>query len=197
MKIEQDGLQITSYELLEDSATVQAASNSSLVTRNSSAPGGAVYWLLVLMGLGTFAPCVLLPEWRAYQAVRAVEMTEQQRLDNMASLVQREKNLLEGMQSDPAVIARVARRDLHFFRPGETTVPVDVPLVASTASATAVTTVDLPPSLARAGTYLPNFNYDALFCDPQTRRILMVFSIGLIGTAIALFWQRTTQMNVE
>lgn len=196
MKIEQDELQVTSYELPEDSATLQVVRNSSHVTRNG-APGGAVYWLLVLMGLGTFAPCVLLPEWRAYQAVRAVEMTEQQRLDNMASLVQREKNLLEGMQSDPAVIARVARRDLHFFRPGETTFAVDVPLVATTAGTTAATTVDLPPSLARAGAYLPNFNYDALFCDPQTRRILMVLAIGLIGTAIALFWQKSAAMNVE
>jgi len=191
MRIGHRKLRVTGYELPSSPLDEQGASNPSPVTRNQP-PGGTVYWLLVLMGLATFAPCVLLPEWREYQAIRAVERVEQQRLDDMAGLVQREKNLLEGMQSDPAVIARVARRDLRFFRPGETTVSVDVPvLAATTQQGASVATDELPPSLRRAGAYLPNFNYDALFCDPKTRTMFMALSVGLIVTAIGLFWHRT------
>jgi len=148
--------------------------------------------MLILMGLGVFAPCILLPEWRAYQAVRAVELAEQHRLDEMKRFVDRERSLLEGMQSDPGVIARIARRDLQFHRPGETTVAVNVPLVGTaTENPFVVPATEPPPALARTGAYLPNLNYDALFCEPKTRLVLMILSMGVIVTAIALFWQKS------
>lgn len=147
--------------------------------------------MLILMGLGTFAPCVLLPEWREYQALRLVEQAEQHRLDAMQRVVERERHLLEAMQRDPAAIARIAQRDLHFYRPGDTTIAVDVPVMPAGVQAPfSAEPVNPPAALARAHAYLPSLNYDALFCDAGTRSILMVMSVALIATAIASFWRR-------
>jgi cell division protein FtsB len=154
------------------------------------ARGGFVFWMLIVMGLAAFAPCVLLPEWREYQAVRIAEQAEKHRLDAMQRVVERERHLLDAMQSDPAVIARLAQRDLHFYRPGDTTIAVDVPPVECAHDAFAAKPIELPAVLARTGAYLPRFNYDALFCDRHTRPILMAMSVGLIVTAIALFWRK-------
>jgi hypothetical protein len=158
--------------------------------------GGFVYWMLLLMGLATFTPCVVLPEWREYQALRMAEQTERHRLDEMQRVVDRERNLLEAMQSDPAVIGRLAQRDLHFRRPGDTSVAVSVPLTATALQAPFVgKPIEPPVALARARSYLPDFNYDALFCDNRTRPIIMVMSVGLIVTAIALFSGKTSVRN--
>jgi len=144
--------------------------------------------MLILMGLATFTPCVVLPEWREYQALRLVEQAERHRLDSMQRVLDRERKLLEAMQSDPAVIARIAQRDLHFRRPGDTSVSVLAPFTATVLQEPFVPKPTEPPvALARVRSYLPNFNYDALFCDDRTRLVIMVMSIGLIVTAIALF----------
>ena len=161
--------------------------HSTFVIRHSPS-GGFVYWILILMGLAAFTPCVVLPEWREYQALRQGEQAERHRLEEMQRVVDRERNLLEAMQSDPAVIARIAQRDLHFHRPGDTSVSVSVPLTATAIpEAFVAEPIDPPVALARARSYMPDFNYDALFCDDRTRPIIMVMSVGLIVTAIALF----------
>ena len=152
--------------------------------------------MLILMGLAAFTPCVVLPEWREYQALRAAEQAERHRLDEMQRVVDRERNLLEAMQSDPAVIARLAQRDLHFHRPGDKSVAVSVPLTTTALQDPFVAEPIAPPvSLARARSYLPDFNYDGLFCDDRTRPIILVMSVGLIVTAIALFSGRTPLRN--
>ena len=163
---------------------------------DSTPRGGFVYWMLIFMGLATFTPCVILPEWREYQAVRLAEQAERHRLGEMQRVVDRERNLLEAMQSDPAVIARIAQRDLHFRRPGDTSVAVAVPFKATAIpEAFVAEPIEPPVALARARSYIPDFNYDALFCDDRTRPIIMVMSVGLIVTAIALFSTRAPLRN--
>ena len=163
---------------------------------DKSPRGGFVFWMLILMGLATFTPCVVLPEWREYQAVRLAEQAERHRLDEMQRVVDRERNLLEAMQSNPAVIARIAQRDLHFRRPGDTSVSVSVPLTATALpEAFVAEPIEPPVALARVRSYMPDFNYDQLFCDDRTRPIIMVMSVGLIVTAIALFSTRAPVRN--
>ncbi len=182
-------LPIASCQLDGDGGVHSPIANRQSQIDNPSR-GGLVFWMLMAMGLGTFTPCVLLPEWREYQAMHAAEQAEQHRLDRMREVVERERHLLEAMQSDPAVIARVAQRDLRFYRPGDTTVAVDVPLAASSEQPFAAKPIEPPAFLARAGGYLPRFNYDALFCDSRTRPILLAMSVGLIVVAIGLFWRK-------
>ena len=105
----------------------------------------------------------------------------------MRRVVERERRLLEATRDDPAVIARLAKRELGFRRRGELSVLVSVPQ-KSVAHETAFTPdpVPLPRSLARLAGYLPDYNYDAVFCDDQTRAIVMAMSVALICLALCL-----------
>ena len=185
-----------------------------------SCPGRAgatvVFWVLVLMGLSTFAPCVLVPQWRQYQALCLAEQTAEHRLDLLRSRVEKERRLLEALRSDPAVVARLAQRDLGFRRPYEQVIRVAVPAnpaepptmpVSPRCSATLggspgcsaascgwhARPVQPPPMIARALSYLPNYNYDRIFCEDDTRPILMGLSVALIVAAFGLFNRRWTK----
>ncbi len=167
--------------------------------------GGAtvVFWLLVLMGLATFTPCVLLPQWRQYQNLRSAEQTAQHRLDVLRTRVAQQERLLEALHSDPAVVARFAQRDLGFRRPLERVIPVSVPATAAApptipaphrCSAAScgwhMQPVQPPPVIARALSYLPDYNYNRIFCDDDTRPILMGSSVAIIALAFALYSRR-------
>ena len=180
---------------MEDDAP-ELFNRQSTIANRQSPRGGFVYWMLILMGLAAFTPCVVLPEWREYQALRLAEQAERHRLDEMQRVVERERDLLEAMQSDPAVMARLAQRDLHFRRPGDTSVAVSVPLTTvAPEDPFMASPIEPPLALARARSYLPDFNYDQLFCDDRTRLIILVMSVGLIVTAIALFSGRVPVRN--
>ena len=66
----------------------------------------AVFWLLVLMGLATFTPCVLLPQWRQYETLCMAEQSAQHRLEVLQGRIETERRTLEALRSDPAVVAR-------------------------------------------------------------------------------------------
>lgn len=148
---------------------------------------GLVFWILVLMAVGAFTPCVLLPEWRTYQALRTAEQAQQHRLDTLQSVVDRDRRLYEAMRSDPAVIARAAQRTLRFRRPGEVSVLLSAPVPGNPAEEQFVPDAVLaPPLLARGASYLPSYDYDAVFCDDRTRSIVMVMSVTLLIVALCL-----------
>ncbi|MFQ5590968.1 MAG: septum formation initiator family protein [Phycisphaerae bacterium] len=155
------------------------------------ASGKLVFWLLALMGVSTFVPCVLLPQWRQYQALSVAEQTAQHRLDVLHGRIEQETRLLEALRSDPAVVARFARRDLGFHRANERVVRFSAPLVpAARADRFTPSPVAPPPVLARLASYLPDYNYDAVFCEDDTRPIIMALSLGLIAAAYVLLGRR-------
>ena len=169
--------------------------------RTERRPGGAVFWLLLVMGLSTFAACIVLSEWRQYQAIQVTRQREQYRLDQLQHRVDTERRNLEALQTDPAVVTRIAQRDLGFHRPGQPSVAVQTagrvaglstwhepPFVA--------TPVNPPEWVRRAGSVLPRFNYDAVFCEGGARSIVMVMSVALIVIAFALFGFTPTGSNV-
>ena len=65
-----------------------------------------VFWLLIGMGFATFAPCILLPEWREYQVLRLVEQREQFKIDQLQAAINDEQKRLEALGSDPEAVAR-------------------------------------------------------------------------------------------
>ena len=146
-----------------------------------------VAWLLLAMAIATFAPCVLLPEWRAYQSVCLAKQEAQFRVDAMRTLLDRERRLIAAIQTDPAVVTRLARREFPYRNPGDEIVTI----VLSAEPAHDVHSfkpqpVELPPSLAQAAKHLPDLDYDGLFCDDRTRLPLMAMSIGLVGVGVWL-----------
>ena len=165
---------------------------------NSTAPqppaphGGAlVSWVLLLMGLFAFAPCVILPDWRNYQALHMAQQVEQHHLERMQSLVDQERRRLEAVQSDPAVVARLAKRDLRYRDPGEIAVRVDLPPQGETGDASTVDPfvpepVSPPGIFGRLADYLPQYPYDQVFCDEHTRIVLMTMALVMIVLGLCL-----------
>lgn len=170
-----------------ESGTVRAASRAG--------GGSAVFWFLIVLGVGTFAPCILVPEWRAYQAAKIVEQRERHRVNRLKALVERERRQLEAIQNDPTVVARLAQRDLGFHRPGETVIAVPVNVADAQAHLAEVdddesfVPAPIPPPtwFSRAFWWLPDLNYDAIFCEPSTRNIVMLMSLSVIMVAVVLF----------
>ena len=163
-----------------------------------SSNGAAVFWFLFVLGVVTFAPCIIVPEWRNYQVAKVAEQREKHRLDKLRQVVASERRQVEAIQNDPTVVARLAQRDLGFLRPGEKIVAVDVgdshqfAGMADLDEDYFVPAPVLPPSwFTRATWWLPDFNYDAIFCDPSTRPIVMLMSISVIVVAVALFHRPT------
>lgn len=149
---------------------------------------GLVFWLLLGLALAAFVPCILLPEWRAYQAIQIARQSQQHRLDQMQRVVERERRLIVAMQSDPAVIARMAQRELRYQQPDSEPVmvftePVDMtPRDSSRPAAVSPPT----PGLTRVLRNLPDYNYDTVFCDEQIRVVIVAMCVALMGVAL---WQ--------
>lgn len=148
-----------------------------------------LFWGLLLLGTSGLAPAILLPQWRAYESTCVAEQREQHRHQRMADAVAQERRLLDGLRTDPALVERVAQRDLSVRPMGGDIVPVSaathVPeggdegfVPAPVAPPTWV-----QPTLAR----LPALDYDAVFCEPPTRTIIIVLSLGVMCTALLLY----------
>lgn len=149
--------------------------------------GAVVYWLLLAMAFSALTPCVLLPEWRAMQALELTERAAAARTEAMRGRVADEQRMLDAMQKDPGAMARLAQRDLRLRRPDERQVPVG--LAAFTPDLRTDLSEPTPEPLA-VGPVWPDLRYDRYFCDPQTRPIIMGMSVGLAAVAFLLFGRR-------
>ncbi len=156
----------------------------------SSAGSSFVFWMLLAMGMSTLAACVLVPAWGEY----AEQATSEQRADYQVAKLQhavdQEKRLLEALRSDPAAIARLAKRELAYREPNEQVLSVDTakpgPFPVDLADGFVPQPVDPPAVVANMIHWLPNYDYQTVFCDPQTRLTLIVMSVALICLAFVL-----------
>jgi hypothetical protein len=165
--------------------------------------GAAVFWFLILLGVSTFAPCIIVPEWRNFQSAKVAEQRERHRLESLREVISRERRQVDAIQNDPTVVGRLAQRDLGFHRPGDTVVPVAIENQDHYASVAELDDEDFVPSpvlppvwFSRATWWLPDFNYDAIFCDPSTRPIVMLMSVTVIVVAVVLF-HRASQARAQ
>lgn len=164
--------------------------------------GAIVYWLLVGMGVSSLAMCVLWPEWREYQAIRTAEQVQRKRVDSLRSTLCEERRRLEALRDDPAVIARLARRELNYRGPSDRLVAVKVvntapdvrrsPDLSFDGESSAGPDRDLQPPLTSPSfaAFLPQYDYDHVFSDDPCRWVLATLSVGLLIVAVILFRRR-------
>jgi len=146
-----------------------------------------VAWCLLFMAVVTFAPAVVLPEWRAYQASRVALQEEQYRLDAMTEVVDRQRRLVESIQTDPGVVTRIALREYGAKPRDEEIVSIPVEVEPTPQDRPFVpTAVEPPPVISRLTRHLPDLDYDAVFCDEQTRLIVIALSLVLMAVAVWL-----------
>ncbi len=172
---------------------MQGADSSSAVDSGPGPVGEAggsplVFWGLLALALAGFLPCVLLPVWREYQAVALAAQVEEQRVEVMRRHVDQQRRALDALREDPAVVARLAQRELAYVRPGQSEVPVPGVARVVAAPATPLTpgAVDPPPPVAAVVARLPKADYDRLFCEEPTRTIVALLSGGVLVAAFAI-----------
>ncbi len=147
-----------------------------------------VFLLLTSMALAALIPCVLLPEWRKYQVLDRAAQVEQHKLADLNREIEEAQAHLDALCSDPGAVARLAQRDLGYRRKGMRSIPVAAVTVPKEAGDMFRPTPVAPPAVVRrAVAFLPALDYDRIFCDEETRPIVMLMSIGLIVTAFAVF----------
>lgn len=159
------------------------------------------FWALVGMSLAAFVPCILLPEWRSYEMLEIQRQREQHRLDVTRQALDAEKRLLSAIRNDPAVIDRIAQRELKYQRADEQVVRVAVATDGSTVppDGTSPSVADRsfvpvqvkpPTPVARVVAILPDFDYDRIFCEERSRSFIMCISVALLAVAYALYGRR-------
>lgn len=161
---------------------------SGQTPRMSPPPSPAVFWLLIFLGFTGLVPCILLPEWRELQTLQLTEQQERHKVNLLHRTVDREERGLALLQTDPAAVARLARRDLRFHNPGETVVHVPVQLATGVVDEPFTPEPVSPPVwLTPYLAYLPAMDYDAVFCEPGTRQVVLIMSMSMIALALVLF----------
>ncbi len=173
-----------------DSAREEAA-----VAERGDGGAGLVFWILIALAVATLAPCLVLPAWREYQQADLTAQIRTRQAELADAEVARLERRLDAIHNDPAVVARLARRELAYRGPGEelVAVPVDCTVDAPLPPALNLdefVPVQPPVGITRLLAYLPDWDYDALFCTSPTRETLMGMSAGLIAAAFIIFWPR-------
>jgi hypothetical protein len=151
---------------------------------------GAVYWLLVTMGVGGLALCVLLPESRELQRLAAAEQAHVRSLNAIRQNLEREERLLEALQGDPAVLARLARRELNYRSPYDRFVTLAAEESAPLVVPEDEPGVSSPQTADPLRAYLPDYDYDGMLHHAETRNAIAFLSIALLATSAGLFWRR-------
>lgn len=151
-------------------------------------PSALMFWLLALLATAVFVPCVLAPVWSDYKAMALAERLEARETIRLQAEIERLGLHLQALQNDPAVIARVAQRDLGYSRAGLSVVPLDsVPVIETRAGLEPILPIEPPPAVASFLEWVPFTRRAQLFNDPASRAILMCLSGGLLAAAFTLF----------
>ena len=166
-------------------------------TASESRPSPLWFWLLVLFASAMFAPCVLVPVWKDYQAIKLAERFEIATVEKMRRDIEQQGRRLDALRTDPGAVARVAQRDLAYTRQGEFSVRVEtVPVPRGNTVTTAVQPVRPPAAVFRALSWLSiEPAHLEVFADPVLRTTVMCLSGGLILAACLIFPPRRRDMG--
>jgi hypothetical protein len=151
-----------------------------------------MFWVLAFLAVLTFAPCLLLPEWRTVEGLRLSESVKsallQKKRDRLAGL----EHKLAVLDHDPAAVGRLALRSMGYQPVQGEMVPVIVSDVRVTPrffpSESTIgqrsLVAELPSTIRSAASWLPSWDYDQVFARGSSRRWLMALSVGLLLAAI-------------
>ncbi len=162
--------------------------------RYSSVVESVFFWLMLLAGAASLAPCLVLPAWLERQAHLSCLAAHQKYVADLRYRLQSARKQIEHLENDPAYLLRLAEHDLGGLLkvPNVRTIPVDpgTPLEQAgqaEADAPSVTEDELIPELSSALAELvrrcPRVD---MFVNPETRPVIMVMGATLLAAAILL-----------
>lgn len=175
--------------------------------RNSKADGptnghGAVaqhcimFWVLTVLAMAVFAPCVLAPIYAETEQIMETERKLEQLVSDLKEQANRNEERIKAIQGDPQVNQRIIRRELNYRFEGEQ-------IIQWSAAELAGTRLDLsmlenpqeplppinpyPAWVLKLGKWLPAWPWRKLFVDSPNRELLAIMAAGLLATAFLLY----------
>ncbi len=150
-----------------------------------------MFWLLCGLSFAILVPCVLVPEWKGLEKALIAEQYQAFKVAQLRKEVERETRLVEAIRSDPAVVTRLAQRDLGLYRRDERAILVGLSPVVPLDSALFVPKPLTPPGFIDQVSRLFELVVPMeFFSEPQTRTALMALATGLLVVAFTLFARR-------
>ncbi len=161
----------------------------------SDGGAGLTFWMMILLAIAVFAPCLVLPAWREYQTAELIERMTNDRVRLAEVEISNLRRELDAIHNDPAAVTRLARRELEYREPSDQIIAVPVSTIAGVSpqrqAGAKWQPTEPPVAISRLTRLLPHKNFDALFCDSPTRETLMAMSAGLFFAAFIVFWPRS------
>jgi cell division protein FtsB len=143
-------------------------------------------WLMLLIGGASLYACVFLPPWLELRALRQEHADAQTRIADLEKRLAAATRQIEHMQSDPAYIERLARKEFGTETPGVEIIPVETrqgTVDEPAAAPPATPREELATTVERAAHTNPLV---AVFVLDQTRPTVMAMSGVIVIIALVL-----------
>lgn len=150
-------------------------------------PSGVVFWLLVGLAVPTLAASLIVPEWRNLVALDVARQWEAHRVEQLNEQITAGQRALDAIRADPAVVARLAMRELNYRREGHDTIALGLPVSApQDQAAFAAQPMSPPEPVSSLASRVPA-SVVGVFADGDLQPILIGLSASVLACAFVLF----------
>ncbi|NLE59148.1 MAG: hypothetical protein GX616_12365 [Planctomycetes bacterium] len=155
-----------------------------------------MFWVLTVLAMVVFAPCVLAPIYAETEQIMETEQKLERLVADLKQQADRNEERITAVKGDPQVNQRIIRRELNYRFDGEQ-------IIQWSAAELAGTRLDLsmlenPPEplppinpypawVLTLGEWLPVWPWRKLFVESPNRELLVIMAAGLLATAFFLY----------
>jgi len=186
----------------DNSQAGPSAKGGARPAHQSDSPGAAaaqhciMFWVLTVLALAVFAPCVLAPIYVETEQILQAEQELERWVADKTEEMKRNDERVKAIKADPQVNQRIIRRELNYRFEGEQLIqwssaelakmPLDLSMLENTHE-------PLPPVnpypawVLKVGEWLPAWPWRKLFVDSPNRELLVIMAAGLLATAFFLY----------
>jgi cell division protein FtsB len=150
-----------------------------------------MFWGLLMMAGATFAACVLVPILVEYEQLTQQLIDTQRQTAALEAELQQTEKTIEAIRTDPAAAEQSAKIGLNYRRSGERQITVlserEIEVLGNEAAPAPEGPPPEPIPTPRLYHGLAALPWRSLFCEPTSRRVLLITSGGMILLAFALY----------
>jgi hypothetical protein len=193
----------TPASIEDNQATPPSRASAQPASRTDEAAAGAavaqhciMFWVLTVLAVIVFAPCVLAPIYAETEQILETERKLERLVVDLSAQEKRNDERIKALKADPQVNERVIRRELNYHPEGER-------IIQWSSAELAAMRVDLsllenpqeplppvnpyPAWVLKLGEWLPAWPWRKLFVESPNRELLVIMAAGLLATAFFLY----------
>jgi hypothetical protein len=186
----------------DDNQAGSSSGGNARPAHQTDSPGAVVaqhcimFWVLTVLALAVFAPCVLAPIYAETEQILETERGLERFVADKTAEMKRNDERIKAIKGDPQVNQRIIRRELNYRFEGEQLIQwssaelASMPLDLSTlenAPEPLPPVNPYPTWVLKVGEWLPAWPWRKLFVDSPNRELLVIMAAGLLATAFFLY----------